>query len=76
MKPVNFFSRIIEGLLSTPIITVPVVARRFDVTYHTASADVKKLLELGVLEELKTKLTRPKCFYCPKIMKIAYEEST
>jgi Fic family protein len=63
---------LIEGLFSNPIVRITDVARRLEVTYPTAKADVEKLVEVGILAELKT--ARPKAFYSPAIFNAAYGE--
>lgn len=64
--------RLIEGLFSNPIVRVTDVARRLDVTYPTAKSDIDKLVELGILAELRN--AYPKAFYSPAIYGAAYSE--
>jgi len=64
--------RLIETLFSNPVIRVTDVARRLDVTYPTARADIDKLVERGILFELSD--AYPKAFYARDIFNAAYHE--
>lgn len=61
---------IIEGLFSAPVLTIAGLAKLMDVEYATARTDVERLVEAGILAEMKN--TRPKAFYAPEIFGVAY----
>jgi Fic family protein len=42
------------------------------VSYPTAKADVERLVEAGILSELKE--ISPKTYYAPEVFNVAYEE--
>jgi Fic family protein len=63
---------IAEGLLVLPVIRIPQIARKFDVTYPTAKADVERLMTAGILQELEK--AAQKTFYSPEIVEITYAE--
>jgi len=65
---------IVEGLFRRPIVTIPSMRRAHHVTYPTASADVRRLVGLGILVELAGR--HPKTFYARDIFHIAYDEPT
>ncbi|MBI5764915.1 MAG: Fic family protein [Planctomycetes bacterium] len=64
-------SKIITRLLTDPIVEVTQLAEHCDVTYHTAKADIDKLLSAGVLTELKS-VRRPKAYCATEIFNVAY----
>ncbi|HEX2833522.1 MAG TPA: Fic family protein [Thermoanaerobaculia bacterium] len=64
--------RLIDGLFSNPIVSIPSITSRLDVTYPTASSDVEKLVAAGILKPLVMK--RPKAFFAPAIFHAAYSE--
>ena len=63
---------IIEDLFTVPIVTVSALAKRCSVSYPTAKADVEQLAQRGILKEMEG--TRPKAYYSPEILRIAYGE--
>jgi Fic family protein len=63
---------IIEDLFTSPVLTVPRLTARYSVTYPTAKADVEALTKKGILQELPD--TRPKVYFAPEIMEVAYAE--
>lgn len=63
---------IVESLFTVPVLTIPGVAKHYDTTYPTAKSDIEKLVKLQILKELPNE--RPKIFYCPKILSVAYRE--
>ena len=63
---------IIEDLFAQPLIAVSNLTRIYKVTYPTASSDIKRLEELGILSELPGRY--PKTFFASEIMKIAYRD--
>ncbi|MFP5248074.1 MAG: hypothetical protein ACLGH0_15375 [Thermoanaerobaculia bacterium] len=66
--------RLVESLFSNPIIRITDAARRLDVTYPTAKADIAKLVELGILSELPN--AYPKAYVARPIFDAAYREDT
>jgi len=63
---------IIEDLFAQPLVGVAQLARKHGVSYPTASADVTRLADIGILKKLPN--AYPKVFYAPEIMQIAYED--
>ena len=63
---------IVEGLFSTPVLTIPDVAKQFEISYPTAKSDVDSLANLGILTEIPN--TYPKLYYSEPIFNIAYDE--
>jgi len=63
---------LIENLFHEPILNVTATARKLDVTYPTAKSDIDKLVDSGILQELKG--VRPKAFFSNEIMEIAYKD--
>jgi hypothetical protein len=61
---------IIEGLFTDPMITVPVIATKHNVSYPTAKADIERLVDAGVLRAIPD--FHPKTYYQPAIMVAAY----
>lgn len=70
----NRMYRIVEDLFDSPILTVPMVKDRLDVSYPTAQSDVKALVGEGILKQLEGK-RRPAIYYAPEIVDIAYSEN-
>ncbi|MBX3445033.1 MAG: Fic family protein [Planctomyces sp.] len=66
--------RLVENLFVNPVVTITGIARQFGTTYHTARSDVAALVEAGILKALATR--RPKAYYAPEIMRIAYGPSS
>lgn len=64
--------RLIEQLFSNPILRITDVARRLDISYPTAKADVDKLVAAGILVELEN--VYPKAFYARDVFGAAYSE--
>ena len=65
---------IIEGLFKSPVLTIPKLAEKFDITYHTARKDVERLVNDGILKELSSR--RPKYFYSPEIIEIYFDSDS
>lgn len=63
---------IIKDLFTSPIVRIPTLAKRHEVSYPTSKADVISLVKKGVLQELPG--TRPKAYFSPDIFAIAYSE--
>jgi Fic family protein len=64
--------RMIDKLFITPVVSITSTAKDFDVDYQTAKKDLEKLVEAEILKELKDH--RPRTFYAPEIMSVAYDE--
>ncbi len=64
---------IVEALFANPIVRITDLANRLEVTYPTAKADIERLVEAGVLTELRD--AYPKAFYARDIFDAAYSES-
>jgi len=65
--------RIIESLFVNPIVRVSRLKNVLKVTYPTAQSDINLLVKANILEPLPG--IRPKAFYSPHIMQIAYSDS-
>lgn len=63
--------QILDGVLHTPFVRIADLTQRLGVTYPTAKADVDRLVQAGVLQELPG--LYPKTFYAPKVFDVAYE---
>jgi cell filamentation protein, protein adenylyltransferase len=59
---------IADWLFVTPMLQVPYVRRRLNITYASAKAELKKLVGLGILKELAGAGTLT--YYAPDILKI------
>lgn len=64
---------IIDDLFTIPVVTIPELAKKNNVSYPTAKSDVRKLIELRILKEVSA--TKPKTYYSPDIFQIAFDES-
>ena len=62
---------IIDGLFTTPVVTIPSLVSQFNVTYHTARADVRRLMQVGILHEIEN--AYPRSYFSPELMQAAYE---
>ena len=65
---------LIESFFSNPMIRITDAARRLNVTYPTAKSDILKLVDLGILTEMRD--TAPKAYFSPAIFNAAYREDT
>jgi cell filamentation protein, protein adenylyltransferase len=65
--------QIIKMLFSNPIVRVSNLRRKLKVTYPTAQSDVNRLVKSEILFPLPNH--RPKTYYAPEIMEIAYQET-
>ena len=63
---------IIDQLFRDPLITIPIIAQSFSISYPSAQKDIERLVEAGILKELLS--LRPKTFFSPAIVNIAYSE--
>lgn len=64
---------IVNNLLISPILTVPLIQRRYSVTRTTANRDIQCLTELGIIEELGERWARAKAYYAPAISSVIFE---
>jgi Fic family protein len=64
--------KLVDHLFRRPSVTIADVARVLDVTFASASASVRKLVEAGVLEEA-TGRKRDQVFVAPEIMRFIGE---
>jgi Fic family protein len=64
--------RIIQSLFHSPFVDISSVANEFQIQYATARSDIERLMKAGILRELPN--YRPRSFYSPEIMDIAYGE--
>lgn len=62
---------IIDGLLMTPFVRITDLAKKMDVNYNTARDDIKRLVDLNVLEELPNQ--KVKTFFSKAIFRVAYD---
>ena len=62
---------IVDQLFITPVVQIPYLAERHEVSYHTAKADVEKLLSVGVLEEFSD--ASQKTYFSPDVLHITYQ---
>lgn len=64
--------RIVEDVFHSPFVRIVDIAKRLEVTYPTAKADVERLVEAGILKVLGN--ISPKTYYAPEVFGVAYEE--
>ena len=65
--------KIIDKLFESPAVSIPQISKMFDITYPTASNDIKLLVKQNIL--VKGNFTsRPKIFLSPEIINIAYRD--
>jgi Fic family protein len=65
-------SALVDSLFESPVVRVTGVKEKFRVTYHTAKADLEKLVRLGIVEQLTEMKTLT--YYCPAIYNVSYED--
>lgn len=61
---------IVDDLFQSPIVSITVAAKKHKVAYHTAQADLERLVDLNIMNEMTD--VRPRTFFAPAIMKIAF----
>jgi len=66
--------QIVMRLMSSPVTTIPALARQFEVTFPTAQADVRKLVKLKILREMSSPRSKPMNFWAPEFFSAAYSE--
>ena len=64
---------VVDELFSNPIITIPKVEKKFNVSYQTANKAIHSLEEKDILEETEPG-RRPKKFICRDILNIVYSD--
>jgi Fic family protein len=64
-------SNLIDRLFKSPVIGVTQYSREFDVSYPTARSDLKKLVELGIMQDLGRD---PITYYCSAIYQVTFED--
>lgn len=64
-------SNLVDRLFKSPVIGVTQYSKEVKVTYPTARSDLRKLEQLGILENLKLD---PISYYCPSIYRITFED--
>lgn len=62
---------VIDGLFSSPAFTIPMIAERLGVTYHTARANVDKLLAAEIINEAPN-TSNPKFYIAGEIVDSLY----
>ncbi|RIK33487.1 MAG: Fic family protein [Chloroflexi bacterium] len=62
---------IVDQLFLIPVLRIPSLAERHGVSYHTAKADVDKLISVGILQEIPD--SSPKTYFSPEILDITYD---
>jgi Fic family protein len=72
IKGSNRLAPLVDRLFSSPVVTIPWVAKQFDVAYGTARADVEKLVGIGLLAEAPEQ-SQPKAYYAPGVLDVIAE---
>jgi DeoR/GlpR family transcriptional regulator of sugar metabolism len=62
--------RIVEDTFDSPFVRVATLAKKLDVTYPTAKADIGKLVSAGILRALHD--VNPKTYYAHEVFNVAY----
>ena len=65
---------ILDDLLVSPVITIPILAKKFNVRYQTAQADVEKLKKAKIIKRLRGIMQ--KTYYSPEILTITYQDNS
>lgn len=65
-------SKIVENIFDSPFVRIADLARRLEVSYPTAKADIDRLVHARILNELNN--VTPKTFYAPEVFNVAYED--
>jgi Fic family protein len=66
--------QILDGLFSSPLVTIPQARDLTDVSYPTAKSDIERMKRLGILEE-GPKEFNPRYFFSPAIHDVAYGDN-
>jgi len=64
-------NQIVESIFHAPFVRINDLPKKLGITYPTAKADVERLVEAGILSELKN--ISPKTYYSPEVFSAAYE---
>lgn len=65
--------QIVVSLLSSPLTTIPALARQFNVSFPTAQQDVRKLMALQILQE-SPRGNKPQYYISREFFAAAYDE--
>ncbi|SHL26035.1 Fic family protein [Halomonas caseinilytica] len=65
--------QISSDLFENPVVTIPAIARRYDVSFPTAKSDVNRLVKLEILKK-HPESQKPQIFFADGIMRAAYGE--
>jgi Fic family protein len=65
--------QIVVSLMSSPMTTIPALAKQFKVTFPTAQQDVRKLINLEILEESR-RSSKPQYYIAPEFFQVTYSE--
>ena len=65
-------NQIVEDIFHSPFVRIADLPKKLGVSYPTAKGDVERLVEAGILRELKNVF--PKTYYAPEVFSVAYEE--
>ena len=63
---------LVDILVEHPMVTIPQIRTRLGMSYPGAKHLVGTFMEIGILEELRTK-RKPKLFFAPNIMKLVHD---
>lgn len=63
-----------DDLFVRPFTTAPWIKEKFKKSYPNARADLERLVELDILNDIEMRLRRQKAYLCPDIIKITYED--
>jgi Fic family protein len=63
--------QILDGVFHTPFVRIADLTQKLKVSYPTAKADVDRLVQAGVLQELPG--LYPKTFFAPEVYNVAYD---
>ncbi len=64
---------LIEGLFSSPALTIASVMKSSDVSYDTARREIEQLIRAGIIREVGD--VHPRTFICDRIMDIAFSDT-
>ena len=65
-------NQIVENIFYSPFVRVADLPDRLNVTYPTAKADVQRLIDAGILQNLPN--VTPRTLYAPEVFNVAYDE--
>ncbi len=65
--------QIVEDIFHSPFVRIADLHKRLNVSYPTARADVDRLVETGILQELPD--IYPKTYYAPEVFAVGYDET-